>query len=401
MTTRTLRFLGTSSAADITVTMGTQIVFDGSVGPGPALFEISDFSMDFAGIMPMTITVNTGTVTMQETMINGQPILNPKYRDQSKFKSAVTWHEKVHLIAQLATPAFSESEIELLLSDPFYIRYHDEARFRKQNQLMNEHGCNLTIRDLDSWAPVCVGESRFNIMINHCPQSVQRGPGENGTWHWTITAGNMLSYDLTIDPVSDISQFMGEYQLPRILIDMLPRSALKNNIKILDIGVDIGQVAQELCQQSIPSELHGLDVTAKEFSVKHRYADFIIADITKKTPVADHTYDLAICSNVLGALGEFDNTGAWKPHGFQESELPDYPTKVGATCLEEILRILRPGAIFVFSITRAFWPEFDLKLNQLEYQGQIKQLKHSWEYHQDGYYMFPPRHMCVMLEKIK
>jgi len=401
MTARTLRFLGTSTHADVTVTLGNHTVFTGPVPSGPVLFEISDFSMEFVGSVPMTITVNTGTVTMQEIMINAQRIPNPKYSDQSKFRSAVTWNEKVSLIAQLATPAFSESEIELLLSDPFYIRYHDETRFLKQTQLLNKHGCNLTIHDLDSWAPVCVGESRFNIMINHCPQSVQRDAGENGTWHWTITAGSVLSYDLKIDPVSDICQFMGEYQLPRILIDMLPQSALKNNIKILDIGVDIGQVAQELYQQSIPSELHGLDVTAKEFGEKHRYADFIIADITQKTPLADHTYDLAICSNVLGALGEFDNTGAWKPHGFHESEFSDYPTLVGATCLEEILRILRPGAIFVFSVTRAFWPEFDHKLNQMEYQGQIKLLKHSWEYHQDGYYMFPPRHMCVMLEKIK
>jgi SAM-dependent methyltransferase len=402
MEKRILRFLGSSQQADITVTMGTQTVFDGPVCPGPVLFEVADFSMDFAGIVPVIITVNTGTVTMQETMVNYQPILNPKYKDQSKFKAAKTWDEKVRLIAELATPAFSDSEIKLLQSDPFYIRCDDEARFRQQNQLLYKHDCNLTIRDFDSWASVCVGESRLHVMINDHPQFPQRAPEETGTWDWTVTAGDVLSYDLKIDPAPELSYFMGKYQLPGILIDMVPEHKLKNNSKILDIGVENGQVAQELHQRRVLGEIHGLDVTVKEkFSWSKLYSNFILADITRNIPVANDTYDMAICSNVLGALGKFHSSGAWHPYGFHESEFKDYPTRCGADCVEEILRILRPTAIFVFSVTRASWPEFDLKLSQLESSGQIKRLKHSWEYHQDGYHMFPPRHICVMLEKIK
>jgi SAM-dependent methyltransferase len=405
MTTRNLKFLGHSTHADLTVKLGTQIVFNGSAANGPVLFEVSEFPMEFAGTVPMTIAVNTGTVTLKETLINYQRILNPIYNDQQRFKSAKTWAEQVSIISELADPAFSQDQIEFLQSENLYNTLFGHANFYNQEQLLYQHGCNLTMIDRDSWAPVCVGESRSNIVIDGYPQLPQRGPDENGTWECTITSGSVLSCDLKIDRPKSPAEFLGKYQLPRILVEMLPRNRLKHNskIKILDLGVGDGQIGYELHQQGISSELHGLDVTNKRRTpIFDLYDCFIIADITQPIPVADEIYDVAICSNLLGLTGQYSRDNIWKCYGIvEDDEYQDYPIEVTANCLEEILRILRPDAIFVFSVTRVGWREFDLELTRLKNAGRIQILEQSWEYHRDGYYMFPPIHMCVVIEKIK
>jgi SAM-dependent methyltransferase len=404
MATRNLKFLGHSTHADLTVKLGTQIVFNGSAANGPVLFEVSEFPMDFAGTVPMTIAVNNGTVTLKETLINYQRILNPIYNDQQRFKSAKTWAEQVSMISELADPAFSQDQIEFLQSENLYNSFFGHANFYNQEQLLYQHRCNLTVIDRDSWSPVCVGESRSNVVIDGRPQLPQRGPDENGTWEWTITSGSVLSCDLKIDQPSSPTEFLGEYQLPRILVEMLPKDRLKRNsiIKILDLGVGDGQIGYELRQQGISSELHGLDVTRKEKAlISDLYDCFIIADITQSIPAADEIYDIAICSNLLGLAGQYGRDNIWKPYGIDDDEYQDYPIEVTANCLEEILRTLCPGAIFVFSVTRVSWCEFDSELTRLKNTGRIHILKQNWEYHRNGYYMFPPRHMCVVIEKIK
>ena len=91
---------------------------------------------------------------------------------------------------------------------------------------------------------------------------------------------------------------------------------------VLDIGAGTGLVAEHLRGLTVDA----LDITPEMLEVaraKGLYRDLILGDLTKTLPMADASYDAVI------SCGTFT-------HGH-----------VGPECFPELLRVTRPGALFV------------------------------------------------------
>jgi len=230
---------------------------------------------------------------------------------------------------------------------------------------------------------------------------VPRGPGLDGTWSWTIHSGDVLGCDLIISPTPTFYELpreliTGAYPLPGLTMEFLDEIQLTNElkrpeIKILDIGTGYGEILQELRKIHVSGQVHGLDVPiAKQRllddSLHHtmmEYDKFIEADIRYPLPISNSIYDVVICSNVLvQSVMELDNT-----------------PPITTDCLNEILRILTPGGIFICHIDRLCWREFDLKIKQLTNSGQISVLGQSWIYHREKMCMYPPVRLCLAVRK--
>ena len=270
-------------------------------------------------------------------------IPNPIYNSQnlSRFKSAVSWAEKISIIAELASPKFSQDQIEFLLSE-------DPTNWAAQDQILNQHGCGSTVLVPDSQSPV----------------------------------------GLEIPTVYDINQeFQGSYILSKLTIDVLTEVVSLNElnrpgIKILDIGTGDGRILKELNDRGVTSGSHGLDTPNKKsyYVLNSTYNKFIKADLRYPLPIPDNTYNIIVCSNVfVESVMQMEN---------------DPP--LSADCLDEILRVLVPGGIFVFNVDRFSWAEFDRKLTHLT---NISILNERWGYHRDRMYMFPPTRLCTALKK--
>jgi ubiquinone/menaquinone biosynthesis C-methylase UbiE len=164
-------------------------------------------------------------------------------------------------------------------------------------------------------------------------------------------------------------------------------------IKILDIGTGYyGEILQELRKIHVQGQVHGLDIPdAKHYigvnAIHHglnaEYNQFIEADLRYPLPISNNTYDVVICSNVLVQ---------------SVMELENIPP-LTADCLDEILRILIPGGIFICHIDRLCWREFDSKIKQLTNSHQISVLGQSWIYHREKLCMYPPVRLCLAVRK--
>ena len=85
---------------------------------------------------------------------------------------------------------------------------------------------------------------------------------------------------------------------------------------------------------------------------KGGYRDLVSADLNARLPLADASYSGAIC------CGTFTSG------------------HVRANCLEEVLRVLAPGAPFAFTVKLEVWESFGFKdtLARLEACGALKAL---------------------------
>lgn len=100
------------------------------------------------------------------------------------------------------------------------------------------------------------------------------------------------------------------------------RGAMTDNEPLLDIGAGTGLVAEHLSDLTVDA----VDITEEMLAVargKGIYRDLIVADLTRPLDLPDAAYGGVIC------CGTFT-------HGH-----------VGPECLPELLRITRPGALFV------------------------------------------------------
>lgn len=132
------------------------------------------------------------------------------------------------------------------------------------------------------------------------------------------------------------------YQLPAHVARLFLEKR-QNERVVLDVGCGTGLVA--LCLHACDGlDLDGLDLSPEMLEIagqKQLYSDLICADLMKRLPIEDGHYDAVL------SAGTFT-------HGH-----------VGPEALDELLRVARPGALFVLSVNalhfekRGFAAKFD------------------------------------------
>lgn len=148
---------------------------------------------------------------------------------------------------------------------------------------------------------------------------------------------------------AEFGQAMG-YAAPRRVAEIF--LAEGGEAPVLDIGAGTGLVAENLHGL----EVDGLDLSPEMLAVAARkglYRRVIEADLTKVLPMPDEAYGGAL------SAGTFT-------HGH-----------VGPGCLPELLRVVRPGGLFVCSVVPAVFDgmRFGSTLAQLQAAGRISALR--------------------------
>ena len=151
------------------------------------------------------------------------------------------------------------------------------------------------------------------------------------------------------------------YQSPAVVADLLARHLAARDVAVLDVGCGTGLAGHNLAAHGF-SVIDGIDVSPEMMQVAERrgiYRHFINADLHGKLPITEASYG--------GALGSGIFT-----HGH-----------VDARCLDELFRVLQPGAPFAFTVKlEVFGPlGFEDKLASLVASGRIRQLFFTHDRH--------------------
>ncbi|MEM9331843.1 MAG: class I SAM-dependent methyltransferase [Pseudomonadota bacterium] len=147
------------------------------------------------------------------------------------------------------------------------------------------------------------------------------------------------TYDETM--LSDLG-----YLTPLKTAELLSTFLEDKSSRILDIGCGTGLAGAALVRRGF-AHLDALDYSVEMLDVAAKreiYSNLHVADLTKEISLASDTYDAAICT------GTFTHA------------------HVGADCLDELFRILKPGALFACTIHKDVWEPagFEAKVHQLE-----------------------------------
>ncbi len=151
------------------------------------------------------------------------------------------------------------------------------------------------------------------------------------------------------------------YLSPTRVANLLAQHLPNRKATVLDIGCGTGLAGQGLADHGFQT-LDGLDVSDEMMQVAARrgiYRHFLNADLNQPLPIASDTYDGASCSGTF-------------THGH-----------VGANCLDEIFRVLKPGAPFAFTVKLEVWETmgFKDKLGSLMTCGSIQELAFTHDTH--------------------
>jgi predicted TPR repeat methyltransferase len=141
------------------------------------------------------------------------------------------------------------------------------------------------------------------------------------------------------------------YRSPQRLVDQFARLVLWRDQPVLDIGCGTGLVGVELAGHGFGT-IDGLDLSVPmmdEAMARGIYRTAIAADLNQPLPVADGAYGAAI------STGTFTSG------------------HVGASCLDEIVRVLRPGGLLSCTVHHAVWHDlgFDEGFARLEREGAL------------------------------
>lgn len=139
------------------------------------------------------------------------------------------------------------------------------------------------------------------------------------------------------------------YLSPQIMGHVFAEYVPDRSSKILDIGCGTGLMGIALSNHGY-TDFDGLDLSPEMIEQargKGVYQDFIKADLTKTLPIDSDTYNAAV------STGTFTHA------------------HVGAAALDEIFRVLKPGAICACAINSDIWVEngFGPKLRELTRGG--------------------------------
>ena len=141
------------------------------------------------------------------------------------------------------------------------------------------------------------------------------------------------------------------YLSPQIMGRIFAEYVPDRSLKILDIGCGTGLMGVALNNHGYDN-FDGLDLSPEmieQARLKGVYREFIKADLTKTLPVEGATYSAAV------STGTFTHA------------------HVGAAALDEIFRVLKPGAICACAINSDVWVEngFGPKIRELTQAGAM------------------------------
>jgi predicted TPR repeat methyltransferase len=141
------------------------------------------------------------------------------------------------------------------------------------------------------------------------------------------------------------------YEIHRTAADRFAAEVPWRDRRVLDIGCGTGLVGVALAAHGF-THVDGIDLSPAMLAVARAtnvYGELAVADLTQPLDIADATFDSAICTGTFTS-GHVD-----------------------ATCLDEIVRVLKPGAVFVTSVHRVVWRDkgFAEAFDRLAADGKI------------------------------
>ena len=153
------------------------------------------------------------------------------------------------------------------------------------------------------------------------------------------------------------------YLSPAKVVNLLAAHLADRNAAVLDIGCGTGLAGQGLARHGFIT-IDGLDVSPEMMQVAARrgvYRSFIAADLNLPLGIASDSYGGASCSGTF-------------THGH-----------VDARCLDELFRVLKPGAPFAFTVKLEVWESlcFKDKLGALMDCGRIVERAFTHDRHYD------------------
>jgi len=154
------------------------------------------------------------------------------------------------------------------------------------------------------------------------------------------------------------------YRSPALVAALLADHLPDRTAQLLDVGCGTGLAGQFLAELGF-SGIDGLDISPEMMQVARRrgiYRHFVAADLNHPLDMPDAHYDGATCSGTF-------------THGH-----------VDARCLDELFRILRPGAPFAFTVKREVWEPlgFQRALARLVAGGRITEAANRLDKHYDS-----------------
>lgn len=152
----------------------------------------------------------------------------------------------------------------------------------------------------------------------------------------------------------DTIEEMG-YVAPQTAADKLAEVVTSTGATILDAGCGTGQVGELLAGHGFKT-IDGLDISTSMLEVargRKVYRDLHKADLTQKLPLDDDRYDALVC------VGTFTSG------------------HVGPDALDEMVRVLRPGAPIVATVLDEIWEpqNFPSAIDRLERSGALRKVE--------------------------
>ena len=147
------------------------------------------------------------------------------------------------------------------------------------------------------------------------------------------------------------------YLTPSKTADILCSVVLDKSALVLDVGSGTGLAGQNLAERGFKN-INALDYSsamlgiakARQHNGRQVYSEVIQADLNQRLALSSNTYDAIICTGLF-------------THAH-----------VGAGCLPELFRVLKPNSFFATTVHKDVWREggFEDSVEALTQEGVIK-----------------------------